>query len=308
MAVSPDRRGRGVRPVIADLRQRLQELHALTAQTPLYNPVFQVGLELSRSLEAGTRALADVGALVNALEQETLQDRAAILRGKLEPIGKEDNLAAFRALIQSGAPGFAEFARTWSRPVLHAVFTGHPTFLLTEAQSDAVAQAIRSGADDAPMPSSDGPHPPITLGDEHRQAMAAIRSAQQARDALLGVLFDVAAESWPKDWRDFKPMPFRFATWIGYDMDGRTDLSWSTNISFRLAEKAERLAGYAGDARTLGLDDLADRLGAAAVHSQVMAARFVGELTDPAALSEAANALTAPHPDKLLSLGPVIDM
>jgi phosphoenolpyruvate carboxylase len=294
--------------MIADLRARLQELHALTAQTPLFNPVFQLGLELSRSLEAGTMSLADVGALVNALEEETLRDRAATLRTRLAPVGREDNLAAFRALAQSRAQGFAEFARTWTRPILHAVFTGHPTFVLTEAQSDAVAQAIVSGDADAPMPPSDGPRPPITLGDEHRQAMAAIRAAQQARDALLGVLFDVAAETWPKDWREFKPMPFRFATWIGYDMDGRTDLSWSTNISFRLAEKAERLAGYAGDARALGLDDLADRLGAAAAYSEAMAERFAGELDDPARLSDAANALTAPHADKLLTLQPVIDL
>ena len=296
-------------PMIADLRERLQELHALTALTPLYNPVFQLGLELSRSLEAGTLSLPDVGALVNALEQETLRDRAATLRGRLAPIGREDNLSRFHALLQSNTRGFAEFARTWSRPILHAVFTGHPTFVLTEAQSDAVAAAVQSGAEDAPMPASNGPRPPITLGDEHRQAMAAIRAAQQARDALLGVLFDIAAEKWPKDWRrDFRPMPFRFATWIGYDMDGRTDLSWSTNISFRLAEKAVRLAAYAGDARALGLGEAADRLGAAAAYSEAMAERFAGELTDPAALSEAANALTAPHPDKLLSLGQVIDL
>lgn len=294
--------------MIADLRERLQDLHALTAQTPIYNPVFQLGLELSRSLEDGTMTLADVGGLVNALEEETLRDRAATLRGKLAPIGRDDNIAAFRALVGSTARGYAEFARAWSRPILHAVFTGHPTFLLTEAQSDAVAQAIEAGAADAPMPASDGPRPPISLDDEHRQAMAAIRAAQQARDALLGVLFDVAAETWPKDWRDFKPMPFRFATWIGYDMDGRTDVRWSTNISYRLAEKALRLAAYAGEARTLKLDDLADRLGAAAAYSESMAERFAGELADPAALSDAANALTRAHPDKLLSLGPIIEV
>ena len=39
-------------------------------------------------------------------------------------------------------------------------------------------------------------------------------------------------------------MPFRFASWVGYDMDGRTDISWHTSIAFRLAEKAERLARY----------------------------------------------------------------
>lgn len=294
--------------MIADLLARLQDLHPLTAQTPLYNPVFQLGLELSRDLESGKLTLADLGEMVNVLEEETLRARAVRLRARLAPIERDDNLAAFRQLAGKGGRGFASFARTWSRPMLHAVFTGHPTFLLTEQQSDAVAAAVLSGAPDAAMPASAGERPAITLEDEHRQAMAAIRNAQHARDALNRALFQVAAEKWPQDWRDLKPMPFRFATWIGYDMDGRTDLNWTINISFRLAEKAERLTAYAGDARALGLIELADRLDAAAAYSRAMAERFAGDLGDPAALSDAANALTAPHADKLLSLDPVIDM
>ncbi|MFT3965472.1 MAG: phosphoenolpyruvate carboxylase [Sphingobium sp.] len=294
--------------MIAGLRDRLQELHALTGQTPLYNPVFQLGLELSRDLESGKISLADVGGLVNRLEQETLRDRAAALRARLSPIGHDDNLAAFRAVARDGAGGFSAFARKWSHPIIHAVFTGHPTFLLTEAQSDGVAQAVLSGAADAPIPSSDGPRPPITLADEHRQALAALANGQSARDALVRVLFDVAAEKWPQDWRDLKPMPFRFATWIGYDMDGRTDLSWQTNINFRLKEKAERLAGYAAAARALALEEVTARLDSAAAYSRAMADRFDGDLSDAKSLSEAANALTAAHPDKLLSLDPIVEL
>ena len=37
-------------------------------------------------------------------------------------------------------------------------------------------------------------------------------------------------------------MPFRFATWVGYDMDGRTDIGWATSMHYRLREKAMRLA------------------------------------------------------------------
>ena len=294
--------------MIEQLSARLQDLHKLTAQTPLYNPVFQLGLELSRELEGGRLSIADLGQVVNALEQETLRSRAGVLRAKLGPIGRADNLAVFRALAETGAEGFSAFARTWSHPIMHAVFTGHPTFLLTEAQSEAVAEAVLSGAPDAPTPASDEPRPAITLADEHRQAMQAIRNAQKARDALLRVLFDVAAEKWPGDWRDLKPMPFRFATWIGYDMDGRTDLNWQTNLSLRLAEKAERLEAYAADARALGLEEPAGRMEAAARYSSEMAKPFAGDLSDAKALSDAANAFTAAHPDKLLSLAPIIEL
>lgn len=292
----------------AEMRERLQELHQLTTQTPLFNPVFQLGLDLSRDLEAGRISLADLGAIVNGLEQETLHDRAATLRGKLAPIAEDENLAAFRKVAEDAATGFSAFAQRWAHPILHVVFTGHPTFILTEAQSDGVAAAILSGATDAPMPASDGPRPAITLADEHRQALAALANGQKARDRLLRVLFDVAAAKWPQDWRDLKPMPFRFATWIGYDMDGRTDLNWQTNIHFRLKEKATRLSTYAADATALGLDEIAGRLTAAASYSFAMAERFDGDLDKASALSEAANALTAAHPDKLLSLEPIIEL
>ncbi|MBC2667118.1 hypothetical protein H7F51_16485, partial [Novosphingobium flavum] len=62
-------------PTIRSLEERLQELHALTAQTPLFNPVFQLGLELSRGLESGTLSLDTLGGLVAELECESLQDR-----------------------------------------------------------------------------------------------------------------------------------------------------------------------------------------------------------------------------------------
>jgi phosphoenolpyruvate carboxylase len=103
-------------------------------------------------------------------------------------------------------------------------------------------------------------------------------------------------------------MPFRFATWIGYDMDGRTDLNWQTNTLFRLREKAMRLTSYATGAKALGLAEITGRLEAAATYSLAMAAHFEGDLDDPKALSDAANALTAAHPDKLLSLNPIIDL
>ena len=49
----------------ADLSARLQELHARTRETPLFNPVFQLGLDLSRALEDGATDLDALEALVD---------------------------------------------------------------------------------------------------------------------------------------------------------------------------------------------------------------------------------------------------
>ena len=86
---------------IADLEARLADLHIQTAQTPLFNPVFQLGMELSRSLEAGTITLDTFEGLVAELECEGLRARAARLRRLVGPMAPGENAARLRALAAS---------------------------------------------------------------------------------------------------------------------------------------------------------------------------------------------------------------
>ena len=124
---------------IADLNARLQEMHALTSQAPLYNPVFQLSLDLSRQIEGGELGYKGLNALVSELECDALQSRASKLHRLLAPVSVADNDAA---LAKAGHDEtFEAFAKRWATPVQHIVFTAHPTFLLNGAQSDAVAQA-----------------------------------------------------------------------------------------------------------------------------------------------------------------------
>lgn len=290
------------------LRDRLQELHALTAQTPLFNPVFQLSLDISRELEGGVIDLAGIGTLVSDLDCEALQSRAKRIGRLLAPVGLDDNIARLREIADASATmlGFEGYCARWGQPLLHAVFTGHPTFLLTPAQSDAVAEAASSGdTTPATLCLIETERPPITLPGEHEEAIAAMRRAGEARDAMVGVLFEVAAKHWPDRWQALKPLPWRLATWVGYDMDGRTDIGWATSIGFRLLEKAERLAGYMAALGNLG-PDIGRKLAEAETHSREMAALFATDLSSPGALSAAANRLTADAPGKLLSLTPII--
>ena len=82
---------------VAQLERRLQELHSRTAETPLFNPVFQLGLELSRQLESGELSLDAVDSLVAELECDGLRARAARLNRLLTPVGPEANEASLRA-------------------------------------------------------------------------------------------------------------------------------------------------------------------------------------------------------------------
>jgi phosphoenolpyruvate carboxylase len=284
---------------IAALEARLGELHQRTRETPLFNPVFQLSLDLSRALEGDELSLDDLSALVAELECDGLKARAGKLRSLLAPppqpfplAGEGDEFEAFRA--------------RWERPQLHAVFTAHPTFLLAPAQAEAVAAAA-SGDDDAAACAVPSTRTAVTLDHEHRAAMDAMARAQDARDVIVARLLEDAHSRWPQDWRALRPMPFRFASWVGYDMDGRTDIGWHTSIAFRLAEKAERLARYT--ASLDGIDPahpLLETLRPAAAFAAARAEDFAADLSSAEALAAAANRLTTHSTDNLLSLTPLI--
>jgi phosphoenolpyruvate carboxylase len=130
---------------VADLSERLQALHRRTEETPLFNPVFQLSLDLSRLLERGELTLDDCATLIAELECDALKSRAERLRRLVAPVALAANAAALDADL--AAPGFAAFRARWEHPQLHAVFTAHPTFLLTPAQSESVAAAASSDAE-----------------------------------------------------------------------------------------------------------------------------------------------------------------
>ncbi|WP_086617078.1 phosphoenolpyruvate carboxylase [Erythrobacter tepidarius] len=287
---------------VAALEARLGELHQRTRETPLFNPVFQLSLDVSRALEGGEVSLDDLAALVAELECDGLKARAHRLRGLLAP---------FTAALPLAGPDedFASFAARWERPQLHAVFTAHPTFLLAPAQAQAVAAAAS-----APGPVDDAvcavpvTRVAVTLAHEHRAAMDAMARAQDARDVIVARLLDEARTRWPDQWRSLRPLPLRFASWVGYDMDGRTDIGWHTSIAFRLQEKAARLARYTASLEALDpAHRLLGTLKPAAAFAAARAEDFAGDLSTAEALAEAANRLTSHSPDNLLSLTPLIE-
>ncbi|MEE4316531.1 MAG: phosphoenolpyruvate carboxylase [Erythrobacter sp.] len=286
---------------IAELEARLGDLHVRTRETPLFNPVFQLSLDLSRALESGEISLDEVTGLVAALECEGLKARAGKLRRLLAP--PADTLA-----LADAEEDFETFRARWERPQLHAVFTAHPTFLLAPAQAAAVAEAA-SAADgiDESLCAAPTARKPVTLAFEHREAMAAMARAQDARDAIVVRLLDEARNRWPDSWQAFRPLPFRFASWVGYDMDGRTDIGWHTSIAFRLSEKAERLARYTASLEAIDAEHpLLGTLRPATIFARERAEDFAGDLSSAEALATAANRLTAHSADNLLTLAPLI--
>jgi len=104
---------------IAALSQRLHELHLKTADTPMFNPVFQLSLEISRQIESGALSLDTVESMVAELECEGLQARARRLNRLLTPVEPEANLARIKGHAESG--DFSTFAARWARPLARSM-------------------------------------------------------------------------------------------------------------------------------------------------------------------------------------------
>ncbi|MEQ9314346.1 MAG: phosphoenolpyruvate carboxylase, partial [Henriciella sp.] len=197
------------------------------------------------------------------------------------------------------------------------VFTAHPTFALSRTLRERVADfatvanketrsALRAAAN---APQEDWPDH-ITLLSEHEETQAAIRNARDAGRAYATLIVETARKAFRDEWRKIEPVLPSIASWVGYDLDGRTDIHWSQSIALRLREKAAQLAYYKDRIADLtadgALDTVSERLAAAHAHTAKAASLFEGDLFDPAILINAANFLTADAPEKLVDSADLI--
>ncbi|QCE33960.1 phosphoenolpyruvate carboxylase [Acetobacteraceae bacterium] len=121
-----------------------------------------------------------------------------------------------------------------------AVFTAHPTFAL----KDEVYEELTALADNPDQKTahreSDRRSAPPTLHEEERLSLTAISRGRDALDLLnLNLIQQAKTHSSSKE--EFLPSPLLFATWVGFDIDGRNDIRWWDALSYRLLLKRAQL-------------------------------------------------------------------
>ncbi|MHA1108464.1 MAG: hypothetical protein ACTSQV_05025, partial [Alphaproteobacteria bacterium] len=188
------------------LLKRLVVLIERLADEPGANPVLQLSQELSRDLEAGDTSRTALKGLIKALSDRAFVSRAERLAAYVGPIDRGENEERLQALIDRSVEGggFDEFARYWSSGALGCVFTGHPTFLLSEALrgnlvtlATAEGEAAKSAAMGGLSSLAHRPDQEITLDTEHLSALAASRHARDAIAAFNEVLIEEARRRYP---------------------------------------------------------------------------------------------------------------
>jgi len=306
-------------PLLSDAKTVLRKHAERIASDPRTNSVFAYAQDLFRALEAGDIDLDQLNAAAQSVYGDLILARAEYFRRQ-----HEDTPDVSKRLKDLSAKGWDVFRDAMETPAGGVVFTGHPTFALSRdvraafanhatQMSDVSAAALKSAiAEDGRAWSKS-----ISLLGEHDEAQATITHAQTALAKYADLVFDTARHAFPEKWRTLTPSLPTLASWVGYDLDGRTDIHWSQSFALRLKEKAVQLSRYVTDLQAIietaagdtkaSLSALSQRLDAAASLTEAEAEIFSEDLTKPDNLVRAANQLTADQPDRLTATQPIID-
>lgn len=312
-----------------EYRHQLTELRAGIRDDPQSNPVAALAFRISRDLESGNRSLADLDGLVKRLSEDAFRERAKRLAHYLDlpKAGDEKQLRAFiRGQAQDGALPFTDFQALWLRAKIGIVFTAHPTFAISEMLSNLLAKTMESFDDPERQRWLEGelaelPHrnqPTIDIAYEHRLAQATIAEWSAAYTDSTRVLLEETAALYPDNWREMRTELATCASWVGYDLDGRTDIQWWHSLRLRIAEKHAQLTHYRDaiqhlaranthDPGAVSLVPASDLLDAAITVAEGDIRAFSSDIEHAEILAPAANRLTDGNPRRLTSRSALLE-
>jgi phosphoenolpyruvate carboxylase len=299
-------------------KDRLRD-HAKRIETdPRTNSVFAYAQELFQELESGSITLSDLRETALDVYGGRVLARAERFRRQHADVPEVRN--RITALADAGWDSFKTMVET---PLGGVVFTAHPTFAMSRTTRAAFAAHVSqdSGTSARALTESiqeDGRawSASISLLGEHDEVQDTIAHAQTALSLYADQVLSVAQKSFPDTWRTLKISVPTLASWVGYDLDGRTDIHWSQSFALRLQEKAVQLARYAEELATLAklatgstadsLDELTSQFARAAERTVEEAGIFSADLTEADNLVAAANSLTAENADRIINTAPFV--
>ncbi len=312
-----------------ELHEKLETLltahKQAVASDPQANPVKLLAYDISKAVEERSVAFRDIEALVKTLSDRGAIDRANRLRSRAG-LDRFDALKVDiqKAAAQHAAKGFDAFKRWVETPGQGIVLTAHPTFSLSRdirATLGAIASAEDSDIEALTDRLKTHPYLPKrapTLIEEHEDTQATLNRIQDALGKLNAVVLDVAAKHFPKDWTTLTPHLADAYSWVGYDIDGRTDISWGDALRLRLSEKRDQLSRYAKEAARIAgtggfkseaedaVDALSDRIKDGLASAERDLTLFEEDLDDPENLVAAANNLTRHSPRRFTELASLL--
>ncbi len=248
-----------------ELTSALEKYTKEADENHLQSPVRRLAFHISNMVQEGRVDLSGLEGLVRLLTMDAFFYRARKLReyvGECTVEENEKHLAELFKKLGHGEDGkiipFDQFKAKIERETFGIVITAHPTFSISQDMTTTLA-ALATGCDSAGgnlsqdnlmalaksiAENAQGGGGAITLDDEQQFALMAISNIRRAIRNVYRVAFDVAAELYPNDWQGLKPKLLTVASWVGYDLDGRSDIGWSDSLNARMYLEKFALEDY----------------------------------------------------------------
>ncbi len=280
-------------PKAASLRQTLSgllaEFEERAERDPYTNPIALLALEIRRMRQDGAVSEGDLRDLVQALTAKAFAARAVRSATYLLDVDQDRNLERLRTMLDGVAArtGFEGFQRLVESELFGIVMTAHPTFGVTGELLTVLAELVAgtdqggSALDDSAVESrlrqaleaEHRPDQPLDLMREHALSLTALAHAQKAVRTVYRTVFAVARAHWPDRWTDLTPRLITLATWVGYDLDGRSDIRWTDTLTTRLKVQALQL-GFYGERVAEALGDCGNASGELRATLELLEARL----------------------------------
>ncbi|MEE2694995.1 MAG: phosphoenolpyruvate carboxylase [Pseudomonadota bacterium] len=247
------------------LQKDLDRIRSGAEKDPFSNSITMLALDISRRLEKNKLNYSALEALIQRLAVGSFGLRADRLKSYMGTTNKKKNIAAIRKIVRSLAYkkqerliDFKEFNEKLNKEIFGIVLTAHPTFGMTYSMMMELAKLSTMTKDNNKILSDkelkaivksvfkteQRPEKNITLDFEHSLSISALKFLQQSLKTFYKVILEVSKEFYPNDFHNIKPQIFRLHSWVGYDVDGRGDISWNDSFSKRLEVKIHQLVIY----------------------------------------------------------------
>jgi len=257
-----------VSTILNVLSAELEECRQLSHETPLINPYQQLSYRLSKKMNAGDLATDQVDNLVSELGIHSFLSRGRRGQAYLQTTDRAKNKASLLACFQDVSKGktFEEFQNFVRREVVGIVITGHPTFGFSKGQYDVLAGLIdgsmsQKAAAEKLKKNSERPDEGLTLEYEYIQSERALLNLQHAIGQMYELALEAARAAYPDDWRKLDLKLVTSASWVGFDVDGRDDITWIDSVKFRCRMALSQCDVYLDRWRALsGNDKITDLL------------------------------------------------
>ena len=234
----------------------LDGFEAEARENHLQSPVRRLAFYISNLVHERRIDLGGLEELVRLLTLDAFFYRARHLReyvGNCSPEANLETLAKLFTGLSRDANGatisFEDFRAKIEREVFGIVITAHPTFAVSQDLTQVLASlATGCGQDGKALDETDllalatevaesrhGTSAAMTLDAEQEFALMAIANIRAALRRVYRVVFEVAREVYPADWQQLTPKLITVASWVGYDLDGRSDILWSDTFLARLS-------------------------------------------------------------------------